>query len=89
MKRLLSFDILKIISFIAVVTIHVCVKFLNDIPSLGNSFYLIANTDCLVRFAVPVFLMVTGAIMLNTKKQISLKDYIIKYPLRITILLIF
>lgn len=78
-------DYLRVISMLAVVMIHVCTTAMTDFTD-GNGtmkgvlFYGARNV---LHFAVPIFFMITGALLLNPQKDISLhkllKSYIFKY----------
>ena len=82
-KREYSFDILRVISMIMVVIIHVSNTYSRAYGTISNvSFFgsLVFNT--ISRISVPIFLMISGALLLdrkyNKKKYISrLKKYII------------
>ena len=59
-KRTPYFDKLRIIAIIAVVTIHCCGK---DTLSVGSFDWNVINAyNCLVQWAVPVFVMISGAL---------------------------
>ena len=68
MKRILYLDILKGFSIIFVVMLHVsgpCVTH----ETLGSSYWWVGNIyDSICRFTVPVFVMVSGALFLNSEK---------------------
>lgn len=86
--RILSFDIIRIVAILMVVLIHASAPFVvgNLPPSVdfiwGNLF------DGISRAAVPLFVMLSGALMLNEKKQIT-KTKMIQYIKNILFLLIF
>lgn len=78
-------DYLRVTSMLAVVLIHVCITTMTDFydgigTMKGVLFYGVRN---ILHFAVPVFFMITGALLLDPKKDISLhkllKSYILKY----------
>ncbi len=84
MERKEYLDFLKGISIFAVIVIHVTTEGLcRDLSTVDsvwyNLFYILA------RFSVPVFLMVTGVLLLNPKKELSLKKLYSKYILDIII----
>lgn len=75
-------DNLRVIATISVVLLHVAAPLLYRYPNFDASNWLIANLyDSLVRFCVPVFVMITGALLL--KKQYQLADYLKKRVARI------
>lgn len=78
-------DYLRVVSMLAVVMIHVCTTAMTDFTDgigtmKGVLFYGVRNV---LHFAVPIFFMITGALLLDPKKDISLrkllKSYILKY----------
>ncbi|MBQ7972421.1 MAG: acyltransferase family protein [Lachnospiraceae bacterium] len=73
--RNISFDVLRIISALSVVVLHVTTKFImmNEVGSLD---FRIANLiNSISRFGVPVFFMISGAIFLDEKKEVTVKKY--------------
>lgn len=75
-----GFDILKIISVLAVVLIHSSSKFVEDATVFDCSDFFFANVfNAVSRFAVPVFVMISGALMLDEKKQLPTKLIYSKY----------
>ena len=85
--RSLSLDCIRIAAILAVIMIHTAMNFVSyDINSLaymwGNIF------DSLARVGVPLFIMVSGALMLDEEKDISVKRLFSKYILNIVLLFI-
>lgn len=80
-KRKTYLDILKILSCFAVIVMHLSTnlntKFINW--SINKSFNIIGN------FAVPIFVMTSGSLLLNPAKKISVKDIFLKYIPRLII----
>lgn len=70
-KRILWLDILRIISILAVVMIHASTQNLEDVVAGSAQNIVFATFDGLSRFAVPVFVMISGALML--KRDLSYK----------------
>lgn len=87
-KRIYYLDVLKIISCIAVVIIHcTAVGFYEmNMHSIGWIFTVIFNL--LSRFAVPVFVMVSGALFLNENKKCDIKKLYTKNILHLVIIYI-
>lgn len=85
MSRDYSIDLLRISAALAVVLLHSSV-FLNAYP-VNSIHWMIANvSDSITRWAVPVFVMISGAFLL--KKEITLKLLYGKYIKHLLILLI-
>ncbi len=79
-------SIMRIIATIAVIFLHTC----NTISNNSDKYVLSDNQRVyfslgvyLMNWSVPVFLMITGALLLNKEKVISYKDCIAKYTKRI------
>ena len=64
-KRIVYFDLLKVISAFAVVFIHVISEFWYDLDINSSYFIILTVIDSLLRFAVPIYLMISGALFLN------------------------
>lgn len=80
-QRIFYFDILRILATFAVVVLHVAAQnwYSQDVHSFAwNAFNIY---DSLVRFAVPVFCMVSGALFLD--RNIAVKSIYTKYLPRI------
>lgn len=72
-QRLYSFDILRIIAICAVVLLHVSAEFVTAFDS-GTVEFVWGNAfNSLSRFAVPVFFMISGALMLDENKHVPVK----------------
>ena len=78
-------DYLRVISMLAVVMIHICTTAMTDFSD-GIGTYkgaLFVSVTNLLHFVVPVFFMISGALLLNSKKEMTLgkllKKYILKY----------
>lgn len=84
-NRILYFDVLRILACLAVVLLHVSgYIYGTDITNLSHWF---ANMyDGMSRWGVPIFVMISGAIFLDPKKQITIKDVFCKYIFHIMLL---
>ncbi len=72
-KRIISFDLIRIIAALAVVMIHVSAEFVQAYP-VNSSGFLLGNVfDSLSRFAIILFLMISGALFLDENKNITTK----------------
>ena len=79
----------KIIAILAVIMIHVADSFLRQYTS-GCVYWWVANVyDSASRWAVPVFVMVSGALLLNPSKQENIPTFYRKRLSRIATPLIF
>ena len=72
-NRILSYDILRILAILAVVMIHTSCQGFYTLPVNTTSFKTSLLLDSLSRFAVPIFVMISGALMLDETKDLSSK----------------
>lgn len=86
-KRIIYYDILKVISLFAVIFMHIIGNTINTfgLNGFAKSIYDIICYLCY--FAVPIFVMVSGGLFLNPNKDINIKNILKKYVLRIFICL--
>lgn len=87
-KRIVSYDIIRIIAVLAVVMIHSSANFVAKYPTASANFILGNILDSISRIGVPLFIMLSGALMLNEAKDIPPKR-IFKYVLNIMVLIYF
>lgn len=67
-KRILYVDILRILSIIAVIILHYTAEVLTNTNDFNSASWWISNGfNSVSRFAVPVFFMISGAMILRTK----------------------
>ena len=75
-KKSIGYEYLRIMETIAVVANHVCSGLFNNytIEELERTdAAFLHSTYTLVSWAVPVFLMITGGLLLNPNKEVGLK----------------
>ena len=71
-NRIISFDVLRIIAAFAVVMLHITSQRL-DISFPTNEWNIRIVYDAFVRWCVPVFVMISGALFLNHGRTVSVK----------------
>jgi len=84
MSRYKYIDYLKMIAIFAVIVIHVLGDRYYYTFQQGKSWYFLLFFASLVRFGVPIFVMCSGALLLDENKQLDIKKMIkniIKYIL--------
>lgn len=82
MKRLFYLDILRIMAIIAVVMLHVSAqRYFVSFPSFEWEVRMFFNS--MVRWGVPIFVMISGALFLDPQKEVSLVKLYSKNLLRI------
>ena len=88
MKRIVYLDLLRVFAIFGVIVIHVfCDDYPFSFPS-GNWFVALVG-DSLVRWSVPIFVMISGALFLNPEKEISIKEILLKKILRLLTIYVF
>ena len=87
-ERIISFDVLRIIAAFAVVMLHISGdRFISSFPT--DEWEIRNVYDSLVRWSVPVFFMISGALFLNQEKRIGIKRLFSKNITRIICVFIF
>lgn len=82
-KRLIYPDILRIVSIFGVIVLHCVGELWDQIPIKSKGWVALVAIDSLFRFAVPVFVMVSGMFMLSPSKNRGIKKLYSKNILRI------
>ena len=89
-KRILYFDFLRAFAPIAVIWIHVCPNMYRFSLNVSSSDFLMSNTvQWFARWAVPIFIMMSGALFLNPDKEFSFKKHLKKNVSRLVIAYLF
>lgn len=73
MQREEKYDYLRCISCIAIVLLHVSGSYWNVVPKESTEFLIMTIYNGLTRFAVPVFMMLSGGFLLDAQKKMSIK----------------
>lgn len=87
-NRVIYADILRVIATLAVMIIHVSATNYGDLSPHAYEWNILNIYDSLVRWCVPMFVMLSGMFFLNPKKPLSLKKLYTKYIYRITLALL-
>lgn len=84
-ERVIYFDLLRITAMIAVIVLHTAASgwYGKDVHSFVWRTFNVY--DSLVRWGVPVFTMISGALFLSPAKQISIKTLYSQYILRLVL----
>lgn len=89
MGRQWYLDLLRVISIAAVVVIHTAAQYWSSLP-VESYDWCVANVfDGAVRWAVPVFVMISGALFLDPKREQPVKKLYSKNVLRILTIILF
>ncbi|MCQ2570846.1 MAG: acyltransferase family protein [Candidatus Saccharibacteria bacterium] len=85
-KRIGYLDALRVIAALAVIIIHVSAARWNAAPSIhSNHMFITMVLNTITRWAVPLFVMISGALLLDPKKPFSIRKFYRKNILRIVI----
>lgn len=88
-ERNCNIDLLRIFSAFAIVVLHVSSKSLFGVELLSHKWIAFVLYDLAVRWAVPVFVMISGIFFLDADKEIPLKKLYSKNILRLVAAYIF
>ena len=72
-RRILYLDILRIIAVIAVIVTHTAAQNWHEFAPTTGTWDVFNLFDSAVRFAVPLFCMISGALFLNPEKEVPVK----------------
>lgn len=72
-NRIISFDILRIIACFSVVMLHSAAQFWYTLPVTSTDWKIANSYDAITRFGVPIFVMISGALFLNTDRELDIK----------------
>lgn len=89
-EKIIYLEILRVICAIVVVLDHVCIAGIHIFEKGATVFdrFLYNGIQHWSHFAVPVFLMITGYLLLDSKKEIGYKKAITKYVWRMVAILL-
>ena len=86
--RALAPDVIKLAACAGVIVIHTSGYGLSLFETGSFEWLSCTFWDCLARFAVPVFFMCTGALMLAPERRLTGRDIFRRYFLRVLIILL-
>ncbi len=87
--RIHYFDILRIMATFAVILLHLCARPWETLSISSPSWLFFNGLDSAVRWAVPLFVMLSGALFLNDEKELSFTAICKKNLLRIVCAFLF
>ena len=85
MKRNLYLDYLRIMATVAVITLHVAAQNWSNVNITSYEWKVFNIVDSAVRWGVPIFVMISGALMLDNDRVLSVKKLYGQKILRIII----
>jgi len=88
-ERFYYMDLLRIYTIFCMIVLHVSGSYWESQPVTGLQWNVFNMYDSLVRFCVPVFVMISGALLLGPEKKISIYNLYTKKIFRILTAFIF
>ncbi len=88
-KRTAYLDFIRVIACIMVVGVHVSALCLEKLDVTGFNFKVMNGFDCFSILGVPLFVMISGSLLLSEKHTDTFKDFYFKKSLRLLILYLF
>ena len=88
-KRIYYFDLLKVIGALAVVLIHVISEFYYSVDITSNNFKIMVILESFIRYVIPIYYMISGAIFLNEDFNLDNKKLFKKYILNLFLIYLF
>ena len=80
--RVLYLDVLRVLATFGVIFLHVGGTDYH-LPVMQYDWIIAVVDDSLVRWAVPMFIMISGTLFLNPSKKVSIRELLTKYVKRI------
>ena len=76
-ERVLFFDLLRCVAALAVITIHVIGPYRHGLGTIPIEQWLVViGINSASRWAVPVFILITGALMLSDQRAFNPRYYV-------------
>lgn len=89
-SRNANYDLMRCLAAFAVVWLHVAAQFATSTPDIHNYNWWVANiADALSRWCVPIFVMLSGALLLGSDNNYSLPTFYKRRLSRLLIPLVF
>ena len=82
-ERNISFDLLRIISAIGVIVMHVTALCYNTCVFQDTNWYITSVYNSLFHYGVPIFVMISGALFLNPNREINIRKLYTRNILRL------
>jgi surface polysaccharide O-acyltransferase-like enzyme len=87
-ERVSYADLMRVFAMTAVIILHISGGWFNSAGAHTGYWWLFNVLDSLVRWCVPLFLMISGMFFLDPSKHLTLKNLYCKYVLRILVALV-
>lgn len=86
--RLIWADLLRVIAIAGIVLLHASSCYWKDYSVFSDNWTAMALYDSLARWALPIFIMISGMLFIGHKTEVSIKTLYSKYILRIVLVFI-
>lgn len=73
-QRIEYFDVLRAIAIVAVIVLHTAASRWYELPPSSSSWRALNIYDSIVRFCVPIFFMISGALFLRPKQNVTIRS---------------
>ncbi len=81
-----AYDLLRVFGVLAVVMIHVCGAYREALPEIGLVTWLTTiGLNGLSRWAVPLFIMISGALLLADQRRFELRRFVSRRVLKVVV----
>ena len=84
-RRVFYFDVLRALAIVAVVVLHVAALEWKDVDPASSTWQVYNAYDSLVRWCVPVFVMLSGALMLDPGRPVTFERLLRKNVARLAL----
>jgi len=85
-QRLIHFDLLRILACFSVIMLHSAAQFWYILPMDSFDWWVVHSYNSMVRFGVPVFVAISGALFLAPTREISIRKLYTRNILRMILL---
>lgn len=87
--RVLWLDLLRISAIVLVLFVHAAAQTIHNTPLNSTRFYALVIYDDLAHIAVPLFVMISGCMLLDPKRQFDTRKFYSKNIFRIVVAFLF
>ena len=88
-RRETELDILRFFSMLSVIAMHVCGGVMKELPSKSFDFIVMNSLITIITWCIPIFVMISGGLFLNPKREITVKKLFTKYIKRFAVAFLF
>ena len=78
-RRETELDILRFLAMLSVIAIHVCGGVTKELSNKSFDFIVINSLFSIITWCVPIFVMISGGLFLNPKREITINKLFTKY----------